>query len=104
MTALATFARLDVDDLDGTIEALAASGITNLRLRFDHPAGVHFALVGDVVVLAGSADTPEPLGGRADKPRARRATRGAQCHCELSVRPGHQHFEWTSETRQAAGL
>jgi hypothetical protein len=40
MAALATFARLYVEDLDGAVDALAASGITDVRLRFDHAAGL----------------------------------------------------------------
>lgn len=53
MAVLATFARLYVEDLDLALDALAAAGLTNVRLRFVHRAGLQLALVNDVLVLAG---------------------------------------------------
>lgn len=61
MVALATFARMYVEHLDRAIEVLAASGIMDVRLRFGHAAGLQFALVGNVLVLAAPPEMLEPF-------------------------------------------
>ncbi|GAB3912574.1 hypothetical protein GCM10011575_45840 [Microlunatus endophyticus] len=61
MAALASFARICVSDLDAGLKALTASGVTDVRLRFGHPASLQLALVGEVLVLAGSDEVIEPF-------------------------------------------
>jgi hypothetical protein len=43
------------------IRALAASGVTDVRLQFGHRAGLQLALLGDVLVLAGTEEMLAPF-------------------------------------------
>lgn len=61
MAALASFARICVTDLDAALVALAASGVSDVRLRFGHATGLQLALVGDILVLAGPDDIIAPF-------------------------------------------
>lgn len=125
MTVLATFARLYVDDLDQAIEALAASGVTNVRLRFGHATGLQLALVGDVLVLAGSPETLAPFRATvltlvvddleqaiASAHRARawvarepteQAT-GRNVTMGFPAGPVIEYVEWSEDTKNAAGI
>ena len=123
MTALATFARMYVHDLDAAIAALAASGVTGVRLRFGHAAGLQLALVGDVLVLAGSDNQLEPFratdvtvivddldaaladaaqgGATATRGPAEQAT-GRNVTVGFPAGPVVEFVEWDAVTRAAA--
>ena len=125
MVALATFARMYVADLDRAIEALAASGITDVRLRFGHTAGLQLALVGYVLVLAAPAGMLEPFratsltvivddldgaieaarqaGAQVSREPAEQAT-GRNVTMSFASGPVIEYVEWNLQTRQAAGL
>ncbi len=124
MTALATFARLYVRDLDAALAALAASGITNVRLRFGHAAGLQLVLVGDVLVIVGSDDMLEPFrttdltvivddlddaisaaqaaGARVIREPAAQAV-GRNVTVAFAAGPVVEYVEWNDDTRQTAG-
>lgn len=125
MPALATFARMYVRDLEATIAALEACGVSGVRLRFGHAAGLQLALVGDVLVLAGSdeqlapftatdltvvVDELEPattsaqavgavvVRGPADQATGRNAT------VSFPGGPVVEFVEWDQRTRSAVGV
>ncbi len=124
-TVLATFARICVSDLDAGIAAMAASGVTGVRLRFGHAAGLQLALVGDVLLLAGTAEQLDPFratdvtvvvddldAAAAEAQRAGAVTTrepadqatGRNVTVAFPAGPVVEFVEWDAATRTAAGL
>jgi|SRR5882757_3272619 len=125
MVVLATFARLYVADLSPAIDALAASGVTGVRLRFGHAAGLQLALVGEVLVLAGPDDVLAPFratdltvivddlddaiavarrgGGQVRREPAEQAT-GRNVTMSFAAGPVIEYVEWNRPTREAVGM
>ncbi|MHB8295604.1 MAG: VOC family protein [Acidimicrobiales bacterium] len=124
MVALATFARMYVQDLDSAIEALAASGVTGIRLRFGHAAGLQLALVGDVLVLAAPDEMLEPFrstdltvvddldqaieqaqsgGATISREPADQAV-GRNVTVAFPAGPVLEFVEWNQQTRAVAGV
>ena len=125
MAVLATFPRIYVRDLDAAIEALAASGVRGVRLRFGHAAGLQLALVGDVLVLAAADAVLEPFrstdvtvivddldgaisqaqaaGAVISRPPAAQAV-GRNVTLSFPAGPVIEFVQWDERTRAAAGL
>ena len=125
MAVVATFARMYVTELDRTLEALGACGLPGVRLRFGHSAGLQLALVGDVLVLAGSDEALEPFrstaltvvvddleqaigtaqaGGATISRAPADQTVGRNVTLSFPQGLAIEFVQWNQETRSAAGL
>lgn len=125
MTTLATFARVCTTDLDATLAALAASGISEVRLRFGHASGLQLVLVADVLVLAGAEQVIEPFrataltiivddldaaldAAGASNARVVRAPAQQSVGRNVTVAfpegPLLEYVEWNEQTREAVGV
>ncbi len=125
MAVLATFARMYVNDLDAAIKALDDCGVSGVRLRFGHAAGLQLALVGDVLVLAASNEMLQPFrttdltvivddledaigaakagGAIISRDPAYQAV-GRNVTLSFPAGPVVEFVEWDQQTRSAAGV
>ncbi len=114
-----------VEDLDSAVDALGASGVCGVRLRFGHAAGLQLALVGDVLVLAAADEMLEPFrstdltvvvddldqaideaqsGGATIRREPAQQAVGRNVTVGFPAGPVIEFVEWNPQTRTAAGL